>query len=94
MSVQQEDVEKFLKENPAFAKKYFDKKMSPAFISKVSGLPAQQVDFSQFKELTQVKYITSLLVYQEREKARRDYRADIGIVKQPELPNINLSIYI
>ncbi|TNN71369.1 Rod cGMP-specific 3',5'-cyclic phosphodiesterase subunit beta [Liparis tanakae] len=55
MSVQQEDVEKFLKENPAFAKKYFDKKMSPAFISKVSGVPDEQVDFSKFKELTQLE---------------------------------------
>ncbi|XP_038589995.1 rod cGMP-specific 3',5'-cyclic phosphodiesterase subunit beta [Micropterus salmoides] len=53
MSVQKEDVEKFLKGNPEFAKKYFAKKMNPAFISKASGLPEKKVDFSQFQELSQ-----------------------------------------
>lgn len=54
MSVQKEDVEKFLKNNPAFAKKYFAKKMSPGTIAQVSGLPEKQVDFSQLEELSQV----------------------------------------
>uniref|UniRef100_A0AAQ4PIG6 Phosphodiesterase n=1 Tax=Gasterosteus aculeatus aculeatus TaxID=481459 RepID=A0AAQ4PIG6_GASAC len=55
MGSQKEDVEKFLKENPAFAKKYFDKKMSPASMSELSGLPEEQIDFSQFKDLTQLE---------------------------------------
>lgn len=54
MGVQKADVEKFLKENPAFAKQYYAKKMSPGSISKVSGLPEKQIDFSQFQELSQV----------------------------------------
>lgn len=61
MGSQKEDVEKFLKENPAFAKKYFDKKMSPASMSELSGLPEEQIDFSQFKDLTQVHFIVSFL---------------------------------
>lgn len=63
MGVQKEDVETFLKGNPAFAQQYFAKKMSPDFISKVSGLPEKQVDFSQLQELSQVNEIISLLVY-------------------------------
>ncbi|TDH01970.1 hypothetical protein EPR50_G00168300 [Perca flavescens] len=55
MGVQKEDVEKFLKGNPAFAKQYFAKKMSSASISKASGLPEKQIDFSQFQELSQVE---------------------------------------
>lgn len=50
----QEDVEKFLNGNPAFAKQYFAKKMDPASISKVSKLGAKPTDFSQFQELSQV----------------------------------------
>lgn len=53
MGAQQEDVEKFLQGNPAFAQKYFAKKMDPASLSKVSGL--SQADFSQFQELSQVR---------------------------------------
>lgn len=53
MSVQQEDVEKFLEGNPAFAQQYFTKKKDPASLSKVSGL--DQADFSQFQELSQVR---------------------------------------
>lgn len=60
MGVQKEDVEKFLQENPAFAKQYFSKKMSPGSISKASGLPENQVDFSQFQELCQVKTTVTL----------------------------------
>lgn len=56
MGVGKEDVEKFLLENPAFAKTYFAKKLSPSSISKVSGLPEKQIDFSQFQELSQVNY--------------------------------------
>ncbi|KAF0031388.1 hypothetical protein F2P81_015943 [Scophthalmus maximus] len=55
MGVQKEDVEKFLNGNPAFAKQYFAKKMSPASISKASGLPEKQIDFSQLQELSQVE---------------------------------------
>lgn len=58
MGVQKEDVEMFLKGNPAFAKQYFAKKMDPAALSKVSGLPAGQTDFSQLQELSQVYFIT------------------------------------
>lgn len=56
MGVQKEDVEKFLNGNPDFAKKYFAKKMNTSTISKVSGLPEKQIDFSQFQELSQVSY--------------------------------------
>lgn len=59
MGVQKEDVEKFLNGNPAFAKQYFAKKMNPAALSKVSGLPEGQTDVSQLHELSQVYYITS-----------------------------------
>uniref|UniRef100_A0A8C7YYV0 Phosphodiesterase n=1 Tax=Oryzias sinensis TaxID=183150 RepID=A0A8C7YYV0_9TELE len=55
MGVGKEDVEKFLLENPAFAKTYFAKKLSPSSISKVSGLPEKQIDFSQFQELGQIE---------------------------------------
>ncbi|CAB1452984.1 unnamed protein product [Pleuronectes platessa] len=55
MSVQKEDVEKFLNGNPAFAKQYFAKKMSPASISKASGLAEKQIDFGQLQELSQVE---------------------------------------
>ena len=66
MGVEKEDVEKFLKENPAFAKQYFAKKMSPASVSKASGLPEKQIDFSQFQELSQVNFNTSLLTIKLR----------------------------
>lgn len=59
----QEDVEKFLKGNPAFAKQYFAKKMGAASISKASGLEEAQVDFSMLQELSQVNEIISLIVY-------------------------------
>lgn len=62
MGVQKEDVEKFLKGNPAFAKQYFAKKMDPASISKVSGL-VKQTDLSQLQELSQVNFIISPSVY-------------------------------
>ncbi|XP_061657195.1 rod cGMP-specific 3',5'-cyclic phosphodiesterase subunit beta [Syngnathoides biaculeatus] len=55
MGVQKEDVEKFLKGNPAFAKEYFAKKMNQSTISEVSGLQEIHVDFSQFQELSQVE---------------------------------------
>ncbi|XP_030006280.1 rod cGMP-specific 3',5'-cyclic phosphodiesterase subunit beta-like isoform X1 [Sphaeramia orbicularis] len=55
MGVQKEDVEKFLNGNPAFAKQYFAKKMSPDTVSKATGLPEKQIDFSQFQELSQVE---------------------------------------
>lgn len=63
MGVQKEDVEKFLKGNPAFAKQYFAKKMDPASISKVSGLAVKQTDLSQFQELSQVNFNISPSVY-------------------------------
>lgn len=55
MGVQKEDVEKFLHDNPAFAKEYFGKKMGAGYISKVSGLPENQVDFSNFQHLSQLE---------------------------------------
>ncbi|KAM9821211.1 rod cGMP-specific 3',5'-cyclic phosphodiesterase subunit beta [Neosynchiropus ocellatus] len=55
MGVQKDDVEKFLQGNPAFAKQYFAKKMGSSTISKLSGLPEKQVDFTQFQELGQVE---------------------------------------
>lgn len=59
MGVQKEDVEKFLNGNPAFAKQYFAKKLNPASISKMSGLPEKDIDISQFQELSQVNVIIS-----------------------------------
>lgn len=53
MGAQQEDVEKFLDGNPAFAQQYFAKKVDPASLSKLSGL--SQADFSQFQQLSQVR---------------------------------------
>lgn len=55
MGAKKEDVEKFLHDNPAFAKEYFGKKMGPDFISKASGLPENQVDFSNFQHLSQLE---------------------------------------
>lgn len=66
MSVQQEDVEKFLNGNPAFAQQYFAKKMDPASISKVSGL--SKTDFSQFQELSQVSFLPPLHVFQGKNR--------------------------
>lgn len=57
MGVQKEDVEKFLNGNPAFAKQYFTKKMDPAVLSKISGLPQKQIDFGHFQELSQVNVV-------------------------------------
>lgn len=67
MSVQKEDVEKFLNGNPAFAQQYFAKKMDPASISKVSGL--SKTDFSQFQELSQVSFLPPLHVFQGKKQA-------------------------
>lgn len=67
MSAQQEDVEKFLNGNPAFAQQYFAKKMDPASISKVSGL--SKTDFSQFQELSQVSFLPPLHVFQGKYQA-------------------------
>ncbi|XP_008422269.1 rod cGMP-specific 3',5'-cyclic phosphodiesterase subunit beta [Poecilia reticulata] len=55
MGVQKEDVEKFLRDNPAFAAKYFCKTMSPSSISKVSGLPEKEIDFGKLEELSRVE---------------------------------------
>lgn len=67
----QKDVEKFLQDNPAFAKEYFSKKLSPASISKVSGLSEKQIDFSQFQELSQVNLIISVIVYYGKKSMKR-----------------------
>ncbi|XP_006627296.1 rod cGMP-specific 3',5'-cyclic phosphodiesterase subunit beta [Lepisosteus oculatus] len=55
MSVTQEDVEKFLDGNPDFTKHYFDKKLKPGAISAILGQTQVQVDFTSFKELSQVE---------------------------------------
>uniref|UniRef100_A0A8C6UCG8 Phosphodiesterase n=1 Tax=Neogobius melanostomus TaxID=47308 RepID=A0A8C6UCG8_9GOBI len=55
MGVKKEDVEKFLHDNPAFAKQYYGKKMGAGFISKASGRPENQVDFSNFQDLSQLE---------------------------------------
>lgn len=55
MGVTKEDVEKFLHGNPAFAKEYFEKKKGSSFISKASGIPENQVDFSNFQHLSQLE---------------------------------------
>lgn len=68
MGAQQEDVEKFLNTNPAFAQQYFAKKMDPASISKVSGLG--KTDFCQFQELSQVSFLPPLHVCRGKKKNR------------------------
>lgn len=55
MSAKKEDVEKFLDENPAFAKEYFSKPMNRGSLAKLAGLPEAQVDFSLLAELSQVE---------------------------------------
>uniref|UniRef100_A0A3B3X975 Phosphodiesterase n=1 Tax=Poecilia mexicana TaxID=48701 RepID=A0A3B3X975_9TELE len=55
MGVQKEDVEKFLRDNPAFAAKYFCKTLSPSSISKISGLPEKEIDFGKLEELSRVE---------------------------------------
>lgn len=62
----QEDVEKFLKENPEFARKYFAKKLSPSSMSKASGLQEKKIDFGHFQELSQVNDIFHLFVGVQR----------------------------
>uniref|UniRef100_A0AAQ5XGP4 Phosphodiesterase n=1 Tax=Amphiprion ocellaris TaxID=80972 RepID=A0AAQ5XGP4_AMPOC len=47
MGAKKEDVENFLKGNPAFAQQYFAKKMNPSSVAKISGLPEKQVEESQ-----------------------------------------------
>uniref|UniRef100_A0A8C4I2M4 PDEase domain-containing protein n=1 Tax=Dicentrarchus labrax TaxID=13489 RepID=A0A8C4I2M4_DICLA len=55
MSVQKEDVEKFLKGNPAFAKQYFAKKMAPATLSKILKMGQFLSFFFKFEE-SQIMY--------------------------------------
>ncbi|KAM3874349.1 rod cGMP-specific 3',5'-cyclic phosphodiesterase subunit beta-like [Diretmus argenteus] len=55
MGVTKEDVAKFLDGNLEFAEGYFAKNMSPGNISKVSGVPEDELDFHTLSELTQVE---------------------------------------
>ncbi|XP_051784617.1 rod cGMP-specific 3',5'-cyclic phosphodiesterase subunit beta [Erpetoichthys calabaricus] len=55
MSVSEEDVSKFLDGNPSFARQYFDKKLRPEAITKVLGRDKAKVDFTSFRELSQVE---------------------------------------
>ncbi|KAG2466183.1 PDE6B phosphodiesterase, partial [Polypterus senegalus] len=55
MSVSEEDVSKFLDGNPSFARQYFDKKLRPEAITKVLGRDEAKVDFTSFRELSQVE---------------------------------------
>ncbi|KPP61112.1 rod cGMP-specific 3',5'-cyclic phosphodiesterase subunit beta-like [Scleropages formosus] len=55
MSVRKEDVKKFLDENPAFAKVYFDKKLKAGAIAAVMNRPESTVDLATFKDLSQVE---------------------------------------
>ncbi|XP_029108837.1 rod cGMP-specific 3',5'-cyclic phosphodiesterase subunit beta isoform X2 [Scleropages formosus] len=55
MSVTKEDVKKFLDENPAFAKVYFDKKLKAGAIAAVMNRPESTVDLATFKDLSQVE---------------------------------------
>ncbi|XP_058850912.1 rod cGMP-specific 3',5'-cyclic phosphodiesterase subunit beta-like [Acipenser ruthenus] len=55
MSINKEDVEKFLDGNLSFARQYFDKKLRPEAIASVLGRAEPLVDFTSFRELSQVE---------------------------------------
>ncbi|XP_043916307.1 rod cGMP-specific 3',5'-cyclic phosphodiesterase subunit beta-like [Protopterus annectens] len=55
MSISEAEVERFLDRNPDFALKYFDKKLRPEAIAQVLGRNEPAVDFSSFRELSQVE---------------------------------------
>lgn len=55
MSITKKDVQKFLDENPDFAKVYFSKQLKPGPIAAMTGRPESKVDFNTFKALSQVE---------------------------------------
>lgn len=55
MSVQGEDVTKFLDANQAFAKTYFQKKLKPGAVASVMGIPESKVDVDTFEQISQVE---------------------------------------
>ncbi|KAJ8260899.1 hypothetical protein COCON_G00166220 [Conger conger] len=55
MSVTKKDVQKFLDENPDFAKVYFSKQLKPGSIAAMTGRLESKVDFDTFKALSQVE---------------------------------------
>ncbi|XP_076139433.1 rod cGMP-specific 3',5'-cyclic phosphodiesterase subunit beta [Alosa pseudoharengus] len=55
MSVSKEDVAKFLDGNQAFATSYFNKKLSAGAIASAMGVEESTVDFTMFKEVSQVE---------------------------------------
>uniref|UniRef100_A0A8B9JG88 Phosphodiesterase n=1 Tax=Astyanax mexicanus TaxID=7994 RepID=A0A8B9JG88_ASTMX len=55
MSVQSEDVAKFLDANQSFAKTYFQKKLKPGAVASVMGIPESKVDLDTFEQMSQVE---------------------------------------
>ncbi|XP_058853168.1 rod cGMP-specific 3',5'-cyclic phosphodiesterase subunit alpha-like isoform X2 [Acipenser ruthenus] len=55
MAINSVDAEKFLDNNPAFAKEYYDSKFRPAVIRSLLGMKEAAVDFSSFHDLSSVE---------------------------------------
>lgn len=55
MTINSVDAEKFLDNNPAFAKEYYDSKFRPAVIRSLLGMKEAAVDFSSFHDLSSVE---------------------------------------
>ncbi|KAK1159174.1 rod cGMP-specific 3',5'-cyclic phosphodiesterase subunit alpha-like [Acipenser oxyrinchus oxyrinchus] len=55
MAINSVDAEKFLDNNPAFAKEYYDSKFRPAVIRSLLGMTEAAVDFSSFHDLSSVE---------------------------------------
>ncbi|MGH0121866.1 UNVERIFIED_CONTAM: hypothetical protein FKN15_067162 [Acipenser sinensis] len=55
MAINSVDAEKFLDNNPAFAKEYYDSKFRPAVIRSLLGMKEAEVDFSSFHNLSSVE---------------------------------------
>ncbi|MGH0165614.1 UNVERIFIED_CONTAM: hypothetical protein FKN15_049253 [Acipenser sinensis] len=55
MAINSVDAEKFLDNNPAFAKEYYDSKFRPAVIRSLLGMKEVAVDFSSFHDLSSVE---------------------------------------
>ncbi|MBN3271292.1 PDE6A phosphodiesterase, partial [Polyodon spathula] len=55
MAINSADAEKFLDNNPAFAKEYFDSKFRPGMIRNLLGMKEAAVDFSSFHDVSIVE---------------------------------------
>ncbi|MEE6460330.1 hypothetical protein FKM82_000923 [Ascaphus truei] len=55
MSLKNEEVQSFLENNPAFAERYFEKKLKPETIAVAFGRKDRPTDFATYRELVQVE---------------------------------------